>query len=110
MNGSVYHIPQTTAENEFEVWMDNRVTFNDLAFIMSATSHPPSSMTIHVMYIPKDVSVFINVMHYVNWTELTYNVTDLDGKIVGTAQKLDFFNKNSYFGIFTFIFLSRLEN
>ena len=98
-NGSFYEIPETTPENEFEIWMDNKVLFRELNIMNGWTNFRAQSMATHIMYIPKAVSVFINVMHNVNWTEIIYNVTDKKGNIVGTAPKLSLLNPDHYFGM-----------
>ena len=99
INGTKYNISETSDQNEFEIWFDNRNEFKDLNFIFGSTIFPPSKMGSHVLRVPKNVHLFLNVMHNVNSTTLIYNITNSSGSVIATATKEQILNPDYYLGL-----------
>ena len=99
-NGSEYSIENATSEHVFTMWLDNRILpltlnmlqnvkklmFNPLLYSkinldlnnlflncfnqVGGTTLPPNPMNGHSIFVPKNSDIFINVMHFVNWSQI----------------------------------------
>ena len=98
-NGTEYNISSTTDENEFEIWLDNRVDGKDLNFTRGLTSFPPTVMGSFEMTVPKLSALFLNVMHDVKTSKESYNITNSSGHIIGVGYKQEILNAIYYHGL-----------
>ncbi len=78
-NGTAYNISQTTPDNEFEIWMDNKIDYSSITFVPGGTAIPPVKMAMHTLLIPK-----VNALNNIKVKERAYIKHSMHKKLIKT--------------------------
>ena len=97
-NGTEYDISSTTEENEFEIWLDNKISPGDITFMKGLATFPPSLMQTFEVEVPKLSTLFVNVMHNLNITEYEINITNSSGDVIDVITASEILNSMYYLG------------